>query len=122
MARVSVEFGELIIEIEAIDQLWALRCQLEIPLSHVRVAANATDLAHGWQGRAQEVPTAEALRAGRFHQLAGSVFWDVRDPAKAVVLELEDERCARLVVEVDDPAAVIARINRAITTQERNDG
>jgi hypothetical protein len=36
--------------------------------------------------------------AGPFHHESDRVFWDVHDPAKAVVIHLVDERCARLVV------------------------
>jgi hypothetical protein len=37
----------------------------------------------------------------------------VHDPAKAVVIHLADERYARLVIGVDDPAATVAVIRRA---------
>jgi hypothetical protein len=36
--------------------------------------------------------------AGPFHHESDRVFWNVHDPAKAVVIHLVDERCARLVV------------------------
>jgi hypothetical protein len=38
------------------------------------------------------------ILAGPFHHESDRVFWDVHDPAKAVVIHLVDERCARLVV------------------------
>ncbi|MGW6919051.1 hypothetical protein ACWGB8_35325 [Kitasatospora sp. NPDC054939] len=41
------------------------------------------------------------------------VFWDVKDPAKAVVIELADERYSRLVVEVSDPRAAVGLIEAA---------
>ena len=36
--------------------------------------------------------------AGPFHHESDRVFWDVHDPAEAVVIHLIDERYARLVV------------------------
>ena len=122
MARVMIGYGELVVEIEGIDHLWALRCQLEIPLAHVRGAATAADLAPGWEGQVEALPATCALRAGRFTQRACSVFWGVHDPARAVAIELANECCARLVVEVDDPAAAAARINRALAGRGRRDG
>jgi hypothetical protein len=38
------------------------------------------------------------------------VFWDVHDPQKTVVIQLRDERYARLVIEVEDPRATAATI------------
>jgi hypothetical protein len=38
------------------------------------------------------------------------VFWDVHDPQKTVVIQLRDERYARLVIEVEDPRATAAAI------------
>jgi hypothetical protein len=39
--------------------------------------------------------------------------WDVHDPEKTVVIRLRDERYARLVIEVEDPEATVARVNEA---------
>ena len=54
------------------------------------------------------------LTAGTFHVDGERVFWDVHDPAKAVVIELDDERYARLVVQVDDPRATVDLVERAV--------
>jgi hypothetical protein len=45
----------------------------------------------------------EVITAGTFFQDGDRVFWDVHDPEKTVVIRLEDERYARLVIEVEDP-------------------
>jgi hypothetical protein len=42
------------------------------------------------------------------------VFWDVHDAAKAVVIRLTEERHARLVIGVDDPAETVAAIQQAL--------
>lgn len=49
---------------------------------------------------------------------AGSerVFRDVHDPAKAIVIQPADERFARLVIEVPDPAETVSLIERNLTT------
>lgn len=42
------------------------------------------------------------------------MFWAVHDAQKAVVVELTgDERFTRLVIEVDDPRAAVALVERA---------
>lgn len=45
------------------------------------------------------------------------VFWDVHDGANAVVIKLHDDDYQRLVIEVDDPGAAVALIERAIGGQ-----
>jgi hypothetical protein len=55
--------------------------------------------------------------AGTFHHEGDRVFWDVHDPAGAVVIHLPDERYVRLVVGVDNPAATVAAIGRALGAQ-----
>ncbi len=52
--------------------------------------------------------------AGTFHADGERVFWDVRDAQKAIVIQLDDEQYARLVVEVDDPRAAVELIERAL--------
>ena len=54
------------------------------------------------------------ITAGTFFQDGDRVFWDVRDPEKTIVIRLEDERYARLVIEVEDPPTTVAAIERAI--------
>jgi hypothetical protein len=48
------------------------------------------------------------LAAGAVRQEGEWAFWDVRDPERSVIIHLAGERFARLVVEVDDPAATAA--------------
>ena len=53
------------------------------------------------------------IAAGQVRQDGQWAFWDVHDPERAVIIDLADERYARLVVEVDDPRATAASINQA---------
>ena len=51
------------------------------------------------------------LTAGTYYQHGDWVFYDVHDPEKTIVLELEHERYKRLVIEVEDSAAVVALLH-----------
>jgi hypothetical protein len=51
---------------------------------------------------------------GSRHRSAGRVFWDVRNPDKSVVIQLRNERYARLIVEVEDPSAIVAAIKQTL--------
>ena len=114
MARVEVVGNQLIVQIEGMDRLWSLKSRLEIPLAHVTGAEADPEPVRGWRGPGTHVPG--MLVAGTFHHHGDRVFWDVHDAAKAVVINLTDERHARLVVGVDNPAQTVAAIRQALGT------
>ncbi|MFI7597296.1 hypothetical protein [Actinoplanes sp. NPDC049681] len=115
MADVRISDGTLIVEIEGLDKLWALKSRLEIPLGNVRGATVDPGIVKEPKGlRAPGAHIPGVITAGTFHIDGERVFWDVRDPARAVVIELADERYARLVVQVDDPRDTVTRIEQAI--------
>jgi hypothetical protein len=115
MARVEVAGDRLSIQIEGMDRLWSLRSRLEIPLAHVAGVEADPAAARGWKGwRAPGAHVPGVIVAGTFHRQGDRVFWDVRDAARAVVIRLTDERYARLVIGVDDPAQTVATIRRVL--------
>ncbi|MFC9627109.1 hypothetical protein ACFTXM_46605 [Streptomyces sp. NPDC056930] len=115
MAHISIDDGNLIVEIEGLDKLWALKSRLTIPLAHVRGATVDPGIVKESKGlRAPGTHFPGLITAGTFHVDGERVFWDVRDPAKAVVIQLTDERYARLVVQVSDPHANVALVENAL--------
>jgi hypothetical protein len=116
MAQVSIDGSALIVEIEGWDKLWALKSRLTIPLANVRGATADPGITHEFKGlkvAGAQVPG--VITAGSFRQEGERVFWDVHNPARAVVIELADERFARLVIEVPEPADTVALIERHLT-------
>lgn len=114
MATISVQGQDLVVEMEGLDKLWALKSKLTIPLAHVRGATVDPGILGEPKGlRAPGTHLPGVITAGTFHQDGEKVFWAVHDAQKAVVVELADERYARLVVEVDDPRAVVAMVEAA---------
>ncbi len=115
MAKVRVDREDLVVEVEGLDKLWALKSSLTIPLEHVRGATAdpgiATERAGVKIGGAR-VPG--VVTAGTFYQDGEKIFWDVHDPQNVLVIELRDETYARLVVEVDDPRATAVLVQSAI--------
>ena len=117
MVTVSVENGLAVLEVEGFDKLWAFRSRLQIPLAHV-VSAEINHEAVGrwWHGMkivGTDVPGLFA--AGTFYYHGEIVFWDVRNPANAIVLSLDHERYKKLIVEVADPAAAVALLQPRTT-------
>ena len=115
MVTVSIEGDRIHLDVHGIDQLWALRSHLEFPLSHVSAVRVDPEAARGWWHGLKLVGSSipGILTAGTFYQQGGIVFYDVHDPDRSIVLELDHERYSRLIVEVEDPDATRAMIERA---------
>ncbi|GAB2907681.1 MULTISPECIES: hypothetical protein [Streptomyces] len=119
MARIAIdrEHGLLTVEFQGLDKLWTLKSRLEIPLTHVRGATHDPGIAREPKGiRVGGTHLPGVITAGRFRRDGERVFWQVKNPGKAIVIELADaETYDRLVVEVDDPRAAVALIDRSIS-------
>lgn len=120
MTEVEVTGSSLLVHIKGIHKLLALKSRLEIPLEHVvDIEWNPQTARKGWSSKTfrglwfgTRLPG--RLRAGRFHEGGGWIFWNVGDPEKAVLVRLKNERYERLVLEVSDPASTEAAIKRTI--------
>jgi len=114
---VSIESDKVVFEVIGWDKLWSLRSRLEIPLAHIKGAAADPRPALGWfQGLGllgTNVPN--IFRAGTFYQEGRLIFWDVRNPQNTIAVDLEHEHYDRLIVEVADPAAAVALIQKGIS-------
>lgn len=116
MVTVSIEGDRVHFKVESWDKLWALRTRLEIPLEHIRAVRVDPEPARGWW-HGVRLPGSQipgVLTAGTFYQHDGAVFYDVHDPERTIVLDLDHEHYRRLVIEVDDPKRVAAELQAAI--------
>ena len=118
MVNVIVRGDRVRFEVEGWDQLWALKSQLEIPLAHIRGVRADPEPARGWWHglRLPGTQIPGLLTAGSFYQSGGFVFYDVHDPERTVVIELDHEHYQRLVIEVANPADVVTMLRSAIAT------
>jgi len=116
MVTVSIEGARVRLEVEGWDKLWAFKSQLEIPLEHIDDVRADPEPARGWwhgfRMPGSQIPG--VITAGTFYQHDGAVFYDVHDPERTIVLELNHEHYKRLVIEVDDPSATVAKLNAAL--------
>ena len=112
MVELSVTDGKLVLHVRGIDQLWALKSTLEIPLQHIAGVRADPNIARGWWHGLKligsDIPG--VLHAGTFNQQGRIIFWDVHHPDNTIVIDLRDERYGQLVVEVADPEAAVQLI------------
>ena len=116
MVAVQLEGDTVIFTVEGWHKLWAFRSELRIPRSHINSARLDPAAAATWAGlRAGGTYVPGLITAGTFY-LDGlfdhkPTFFDVQHKENTVVIELSDENYARLIIEVEDPVAVVAQLN-----------
>ena len=112
MTEAGITNDMLVIEVKGWDKLWSMTSRLEIPLENVIDVRPADDDAGGVRMLGTHVPG--VVTAGMFLQEGSWVFWDVHNPAKAIAVDLRDERYSKLIIEVADPAETISALKNAL--------
>lgn len=117
MVNVMIEGDRVRFEVEGWDKLWALTSRLEIPVAHILDVRADPEPARGWWHglRLPGTQIPGLLTAGSFYQSDGFVFFDVHDPERTVVIDLDHEHYRRLVIEVEDPAEIVMKLRSAIS-------
>jgi hypothetical protein len=114
MTKVSIFSGKLIIDVQGLHKVWALKSRLEIPIEHVSAVRRAADeRVKGIRLPGTSIPG--LITAGTYYEANEKpVFWDVCDQEKAIAIDLQDERFSTVVIEVADPEASIREILNAL--------
>ena len=117
MVDVFIDGDSAVFNVEGSHKLWAFRSRLEIPLSHIAgVEVNHEQVGRWWHGFKMVGTDMPGLfAAGTFYYHGEIVFWDVLDPARTVIVSLEHERYKKLIIEVEDVAATVARLRSPLT-------
>lgn len=115
MVSITVEAGLAHFDVQGIDKVWSFKSRLTIPLAHIRSVKIDTEAARGWWHGLRLLGTQVpgVLTAGTFYENGGIVFYDVHDPDKTIVLELDHERYKKLIVEVESPTQSLRALEKA---------
>lgn len=116
MVQINVKNEKMIVSVQGSDRLWAFKRKLEIPLAHVNAVRADREAAgkwwHGIKFFGTRLPG--VLKAGTFYQQKSLAFWDIRNPANGIVIDLTHERYRQLIVEVADPSMAVEQVKAAI--------
>jgi hypothetical protein len=119
MVTVSINGSTATFEVQGLHRLWAFKNRLEIPLAHVTdVRVADSKVVRGWW-KGFRLPGTHLpgfITAGTFHKEGKRTFWDVRNPDRAIVVDLNGEPYHQLIVEVEDPMVEVARFQAAPLT------
>jgi hypothetical protein len=123
MTEIELTESMLIVHMKGVHKILALKSQLEIPLTHVVGAeidpAVVEQWGHpNWKGVRIGTGLPGVILAGNVLLEGQWAFWDVNDPHKAITIRLADEHYTKLVIEVADPAADVARIEEAVRARQ----
>lgn len=116
MVNVQQQEDTVVFTVEGWHKLWAFRSELRIPRVHITSARSDPAAAVQVRGiRAGGTSVPGLIQAGTFY-LDGffdnkPTFIDVRHPNNTVVIELTDEHYTRLIIEVENPATVVALLS-----------
>jgi hypothetical protein len=108
---VEVHEDHIVVDVRGRDKALRFLSRLRIPLEHVQGAEADPEIEHTlWRG--WRIPGVH-LPGVRFYDVHGH-----RD--RTIVIHLKDETYNRLIVEVQDPAEVVAKINDAVGSSPRS--
>ena len=114
MVEIQITGDALAIEVLGIHKIWALKSRLSVPLSSIISVRRDAEFAKRPRGlRAPGTYIPRWLTAGTFYADKKRWFWDVSNPANALVIEVEGEKYQVLVLEIADAARALKRIEAA---------
>ena len=117
MVDISISAGQAVIAPRGLSRLWTLHGPITVPVGairRVRRAAPGIGLGwwKGWRLPGTHLPG--VITAGSYLRDGEWEFWDVRGAgASAIEVDLSGTRYRRLVVDVPDPDAAVARLQAA---------
>jgi hypothetical protein len=121
MVEVSIDNTLAVFTIKGLDQLWAMKREIRVPLNHIVSIREDASPSIGWFDGFKIAGSSfpNRFRAGTFYQNGGKVFWDVRQGDKVLVVDLKDEGYRKLIVAVDSPGSTIRMIKDATERRKR---
>jgi len=116
LVEVTTADGTVTLTPRGLMRVWAFRRRISIPLRSirsVRVAPDARELPKGLRLPGTAIPG--LILAGTFLKRGEWSFYALRDGKDVLLLELDEHRYRRVVIQTRDPFAVAQRITSAIT-------
>ena len=116
MVSVSQQGDNILFTVQGLHKVWAFKSSLTIPRAHIAGARQDAEVARDLSGyRALGTSVPGLLKAGTFYFNYGlkPTFVDVVHSASVVVVDLHDEEYQQLIIEVEDPAAVLTLLGAA---------
>lgn len=126
MVDAQIANGILELRVRGLHKLWAFKDSIQIPLASIETVRADAARARAGPGGARNPGTSipGVITAGTFNAGVNRTFWDVHNPDHAIGIKLRnpqdlfagiEDRYDEFIVEVEDPAETVERINRALS-------
>lgn len=126
MVKIRVRGQELIVDVQGMHRLWALKSTLRVPLADIESVRHdperATRVFPGLRIPGTHIPT--VYTAGTYYQSDFRPdFWTVRRPEQAIVIQCRQGAAYdEIIVEVENPRATVAKIRKALAAGSGSPG
>lgn len=115
MNTITITGTRLVVRPRGLDRVWGFRRKIDVLLAHVRGATVDPEARREARGLRGPGLSFFGKYVGTFHRNGERTYWNVSGRGTAIVIELVDEHFARLIVSVEDAAALVDRINDSAT-------
>ena len=115
MTKITFDNQNIILSIKGSHKLWALKSELQIPLSHIKqVRINKGEISRpkGWKLLGTYIPG--IITAGTYRSHGKNVFCDFIHKEKTIIIDLQNDYYKQIVIEVKNPEASIEQINKKL--------
>ena len=116
MVNVHIDDRTATFEVLGSHRLWALKGSVKVRLENIRSVRHDPAITlgwwEGWRMPGTHIPG--LIIAGTYYREGQKRFWDVTDPRRAIVVDLMNEEYDRLIVDVEDPAGTVRRLEAAL--------
>ena len=104
MVNIDIVGDTVTFRVAGLHKLWALKSRVVVAARNIVAVEGAEAIPPGWAGwRLPGTSMPGVITAGTFWKRGGRTFWDVVQPANAIVVTLSGHWYSRLVVEVVSP-------------------
>jgi hypothetical protein len=114
MAQIELSDGALVVHVKGFDKVLALAKSFTVPRTHVKGArVGVSQDVWDQMGDSMKMPGAYMpglAIAGRFVAHGKWMFWDIHKGHQAITIDIDHDSYNHVVVEVDEPEAVVTRI------------
>jgi hypothetical protein len=118
MTTIEILGGKLHLTVKGIDVILAFKRHLEVPLENVRSAVvGVTAEVKARLHQSLRIPGTGipgVITAGSYVEHGRWMFFDIHSGERAITIEVAHEHYDAIVVDVDDPAATVAKINHVL--------
>jgi hypothetical protein len=121
MVEVHITDDVVLFEVLGMHRLWALKGHVKVRRENIRSVRHDPTVTlgwwEGWRMPGTHIPG--LIVAGTYYRDGQKRFWDVTDPRKTIVVDLVNEEYDRLIIDVENPEATVARIEASLATGKR---